>query len=110
MGSALLGWWRPRRPLVGLAWSQLAVGVSVLLLTPALARLPWWAGQLRAATAPDGDYAQFLLGGFTLGAGVWLLPTLFLGAAFPLTALLLSAGVEKLGRPVGVFLLAAYVG
>jgi spermidine synthase len=68
LGSALLGWWRPRRPLVGLAWSQLAVGVSVLLLTPALARLPWWAGQLRAATAPDGDYAQFLLGGFTLWA------------------------------------------
>ncbi|MHC4378143.1 MAG: spermidine synthase, partial [Planctomycetota bacterium] len=110
LGSALLGWWRPRRPLVGLAWSQLAVGVSVLLLTPALARLPWWAGQLRAATAPDGDYAQFLLGGFTLGAGVWLLPTLFLGAAFPLTALLLSAGVEKLGRPVGGALSANALG
>lgn len=110
LGSALLGWWRPARPLVALGATQALVCVTVLVLTPALARLPLWAGQLRASTAPSGDYAGFLLGGFALGGGVWLLPTLFLGAAFPLTAVLLSAGQAKVGKPVGGALSANALG
>src|SRR6185295_9479854 len=85
---------RVKRPDVALAVIQGAVGVTSLILLPFLGDLP-----LRMTPAHDA-YSSLLVQHMELIALFVFLPTLFIGAVFPLT-FRLAAGAEKgVGRTV----------
>lgn len=102
VGSAVIGRVGVRRPLELLGLLQLAAGAAFLVVTPALARLPFWTGLLRAdlQDAPFG-FGLYQAGKAGLCLLVLLVPTACLGASFPLVAALQVRAVSAVGSTVG---------
>ena len=102
VGSAVIARVRVRRTLELLGTLQLAAGAAFLAVTPALARLPYWTGLLRA----DLQEVSFGFGLYQAGKAalcllVLLVPTACLGAGFPLVAALQVRAVAAVGSTVG---------
>ncbi len=101
IGSAVSAAIRWRSPATALAVLQAAIGVAAVVLIPVLGDLPL------AFTPRVGDEG-LLLRQFGLIAGVVLLPSILMGAVFPLTITL--AGGEAIGRSVGAVYTANTLG
>jgi len=99
-GSALFARWWGGRPLP--VWSlgliQLGIGLSAAMVLPFIDRLPeLFLAVFRITQNPRAIVvAQFLL-----GAGVMLVPTLFMGATFPCTVRVLVRQLDSVGFSVG---------
>lgn len=101
LGSAIASRLRAPRPLWLLALAQLAVVVTLLATTPAIARLAYAVGRLRVATLADGDFTLYVAGQAALCLAVLLLPTTCLGLGFPLVARVQARQPEDLGWRIG---------
>ncbi len=91
---------RRRATFAQLAWMQLGVGVSIALSLLALQQLPAFGRAVNASvvlTSAWGFYAFRFAECFL----VMLLPTLFLGATFPLAVDLLAPARGRAARAVG---------
>lgn len=101
LGAVAVSWLvRSRRPdLSWFGWVEVAVALSVVALLPAFGALPEAALVLLGRT---GISHRAVLGTqFALGFGVMVLPTLLVGATFPLIVAALARGLGRLGRDVG---------
>ena len=101
MGSFLYArWWGTRR--VGVAafgGLQLAIALTSLATIPLFERLPFVFLRLRHGF---GDFfGQFLAIQVLLSALVMILPTLLLGATFPMVASIYTRSLAVVGRSVG---------
>jgi spermidine synthase len=104
LGALLLP--RLRNLQVSLAGVQIAIGALAILLLPALGDLP-----LRVAPLAEGmrrDYGSMLWTQAGFIAAFVLLPTIFMGAVFPL-AIRMAAG-RSVGRSVGAVYTANTLG
>jgi predicted membrane-bound spermidine synthase len=102
LGSAVAARVAVRRPLWLLGVAQLAVVVSLLLVTPLLARLGYFVGLLRVGLR-DGSWGfeQLVAGQAGLCLLVLLVPTTCLGLGFPLVARVQARRPEEVGARVG---------
>jgi len=102
LGSGLMMRLRVRRPLWLLGISQLAVVVSLLVVTPLITRLPYLIALMRIdlREAANG-FAVYQLGKAALCLGVLLLPTVCLGFTFPLVAQVQARHPDTIGTRVG---------
>ncbi len=73
---------KSRKPLLWFAVSQIALGLAIVFLTPLFFDLPVWF--LDIYTSFGKDFGSLQLGLFFLALLVMLVPTLLMGAAFPL--------------------------
>ena len=88
---------RVERPLALFGSLQLAVGVCAILVLFLFAKLPTMLASLSAAdTFGKLIYVEFFAAALTM-----LVPTLLMGAAFPVAARLYGAGTEAVGERVG---------
>ena len=115
LGSALISRLRIKRVLLAYAAVEIGVGLSALLTLPLLRELPaWYGGLLPGRPMPHGVEMGLR---FVAAGSVVLVPTLLLGATFPLLVEALSRGgrefraslgrlyfVSTLGGATGVFL------
>jgi spermidine synthase len=110
LGSALASLLLPRvRNLpAGLAAVQIAIGLLAIAMLPALGDLP-----LRVAARAEAmhrDYGSMLLTQAGFAALFVLLPTLFMGAVFPLAIRWASGPDRSVGRSVGAVYTANTLG
>lgn len=99
-GSFLLGVIAPRirRPLLWLGLAEAGIGASIFLTLPGL----WKASQIMESPAFEAiSWGQYTLAKFGLCFGVMLVPTLLMGATFPLAAQVVVRSVSHIGRSVG---------
>ncbi|XXF80281.1 spermidine synthase [Myxococcaceae bacterium GXIMD 01537] len=83
-------------------WLQVALVVSVCVALPLYLRLPYMfrrAHEVLSRTQEAWSYYQLLTFGFA--CAVLLVPTFFMGAAFPAAARVATARVQELGRQLG---------
>ncbi len=115
LGSALAGRIRLRRALRAYACVEIGIGVSALLTYPLLRSLPAWYGSILQGSPIPESLAIGLR--FAAAGSVILVPTLLLGATFPLLVEVLARGgrefhaslgrlyrINTLGAAAGVFL------
>ncbi len=102
LGSLLLGRLadRVRSPLTLLGWLQIGIGVSALLSVPLLGLMFYRLGDTWQA------FASAYWGGplwikFVKTAGVMLVPTVLMGATFPVLSKLYTADAGRIGHGVG---------
>ena len=101
LGSAIASRLRAPRPLWLLGLAQVAVVVTLLASTPALARLAYFVGKLRVATLADDNFGLYVAGQAALCLAILLLPTTCLGLGFPLVARVQARRPDDLGWRVG---------
>jgi spermidine synthase len=103
-GSALAARFLPRvgDPRLALALAQTGVGLTAVLLLPFLGDAPVRLGSLLARSGRDFEQA-LALEAAAVGLFV-LVPTLFMGAAFPLACRWAGVSERGLGRAVGSLL------
>ncbi len=114
LGSVVLARWRPiavdrlRAPLLTFGVIELAIGVLVTMLTPALDRLPFAFLALFRTVGPR----FWLLEAGTLGISllVMLAPALLMGYAFPLVTRMATESLGVVGRRIGTVYAANTVG
>ena len=99
-GSLLLGRWKGRDEagLWGFSAAELGIGATAALVVPLLVRLPEL--QLRGFAFVESMRGVLVLQ-FGLCLLVVLLPTLFMGATFPLVAGFVARRARDVGRDVG---------
>lgn len=102
LGAGIVSRIKVVRPLWLLGLSQLAVVVAMLLVTPLISRLPYYAGlmRIRLADATLG-FELYQLGKAGLCLALLLLPTTCLGIAFPLVAEVQARRSPRFGSAVG---------
>lgn len=95
--SRFLDRWKALTFLFGL--TEMAVGVTALLIVPILGKLPVYI----VGIVQNYAYSFALLQGieFALTFLVVLIPTLLLGITFPLVSKVYTVGLEAVGRSVG---------
>ncbi|MBI2877502.1 MAG: fused MFS/spermidine synthase, partial [Candidatus Tectomicrobia bacterium] len=101
LGSLLFSWfldrWKALTLLFGL--TEVAIGVTALLIVPALGRLPIYiVGVIQTYAS---SFAQLQGIEFGLTFLLVLVPTLLLGVTFPLVSKVYTTGLEVIGRSVG---------
>jgi spermidine synthase len=84
-------------PLRLFGYLELGIGVCAILVLYIFARLPTL---LERFTAPD-TLGRLLFAEFFAAAIIMLVPTLLMGATFPVAARIYGAGAEAIGRRVG---------
>ncbi|MGH9870740.1 MAG: fused MFS/spermidine synthase, partial [Candidatus Polarisedimenticolia bacterium] len=110
LGSTVATRWlhRVRHPLFAFALIELGAGLTAYLGVYLFPELPYAFLWLFKST--DGPSALFHAGRFGLAALVMLLPTLFLGAAFPIAARAALAGRPAVSAPVATLYAANTIG
>lgn len=93
---------RVRRPLVFFGWTQLIVGLLVLLPLQLYPYLPWVFSEYRGlfSTAP-GAFYPFEIGKLLLCFLFMLPPTTLIGMAIPIVVKGLASDLGRLGRDTG---------
>lgn len=99
LGSALFRGWFTRQPLLALAWSQLCIGIFVLISMPFFDELPFIFLRIFDATREYWFLYQAARLLFVLG--ILIIPTTCFGLCFPLVVALCSRRSEATGRTVG---------
>ena len=95
--SRLMRRWRPG--LAAFGFVEVAVAVLVVALLPLLGRLP--EAVLFVLGRTGVSYGTVLGTQFALSFAVMILPTLLIGATFPLVIAALDRGLARMGRDVG---------
>jgi spermidine synthase len=101
LGSLLYGrWWGERAAgASGFGLLQLAIALSALSTIPLFERLPFLFLRLRHGF---GDtFSQFLCIQVALSAAVMIVPTLLLGATFPMVTRIYTQSLYRIGSSVG---------
>ncbi len=102
VGAGLLTVMRPRRPLFLLGASQLAVAVSLILVTPLIERMPYYISLMRVALVDDAlGFEVYQLAKAALCLGVLLVPTICIGISFPLVTHVQARSLKSIGGTVG---------
>ncbi len=104
IGSALVASVRPlaRGGLAVFGGFEVAVAFIVLALVPLYNRLSYFYVTLASGIPREPEaYPQFLAVGFLVCVSVMLVPTILLGATFPLAARLSARSIATLGGGVG---------
>ncbi len=102
VGSGLLTVMRPRRPLFLLGASQLAVVVSLILVTPLMERMPYYMALMRTQLVDDAlGFELYQLAKASLCLGVLLVPTICIGISFPLVTHVQARSLRSIGSTVG---------
>lgn len=100
---------RDRRPgLAAFGWVEIAISLAVVLLLPAIGRLP--DAVLRVLGSTGVSTSAVLWTQFLLSFLVMIGPTLLIGASFPLVIAAIERGLGSLGRDVGTIYGANTVG
>ncbi len=101
LGSLLFSrWWGARRiGMAGFGVLQLLIAISALATIPLFEQLPLLFLRLRQALGDS--FQQFLTVQILLCALVMIVPTLLLGATFPLVAGIYTRSLTVVGRSVG---------
>jgi len=103
LGSLLVMRLRIERPLWLFGVSQLGAAVAFLAVTPLMERLPYYVGLVRiAATDAGPSFLYYQVGKAMLCLGVLLIPTICLGAGFPLVAAIQARQPGRIGSAVGI--------
>lgn len=93
---------RMEDPLLRFGQLQLLLVLAVCAAIPLYARLPYWFWQAHhALNRTPGTWPLYQAITFVFCCGVLLLPTFFMGAAFPCAARAATSSSEKLGRQLG---------
>lgn len=114
LGSVVLARWRPiavdrlRAPLLAFGIVELAIGVLVTVLTPALDRLPFAFLALFRTVGPR--FWPLEAGTLGISLLVMLAPALLMGYAFPLVTRLATESLGVVGRRIGTVYAANTVG
>ncbi|MBI3267430.1 MAG: fused MFS/spermidine synthase [Planctomycetes bacterium] len=110
LGSWVLSRWIDRQKdlVLFLAGIEAALGVLTLFLLPAFGLLPDLF--LWAFPTIHVSYARIMGFEFLMALGVMLLPTLLIGATFPVVAKIYARGTASLGRRVGEVYVANTLG
>jgi spermidine synthase len=83
-------------------WLEIVVAFVVLAMVPIYNRLSYiYVGAASGIPRVPEAYPQFLFVGFVLSVAVMLVPTVLLGATFPLAARLSARSISTLGGGVG---------
>lgn len=90
---------RVRDPMRGLAIMEVIIGLSALLVVPFFGKLPFFVTGLIARLG--GSFWLLHLAEFILILLIMLVPTLLMGAAFPLASRLFLQSSMAVGRTVG---------
>ena len=90
---------RVRDPLRTLAVIELVIGVSALAFIPVIGALPFFVTSMISRFM--GSFWQLLIAEFFIIFLLMLIPTIFMGAAFPVANRVLSLKRETIGRTVG---------
>jgi spermidine synthase len=88
------------RPVASLFWLNASIALWSLLSLPYLGSLPVYVAQLIAGSA--GSWGSVVRGEIVLVASTILVPTLAMGAMFPLVVALVHRGVGASGAAVGL--------
>ncbi len=99
---------RIRSPFRAFALVQLMVGVSSLLITPLLDRLPRLF--ILLFTKMGSDFLNYQLIQFAMCALVMIVPTFLIGTALPLAAKAAAPRLGRLGRSVGTLYASNTIG
>ncbi len=111
LGSYLLGRYsdRFRRPVLTLAVFQLAIGLAAVIILPIFTQLIGFRDNFLASLAFEGTLADykdpwwtFTMWKLVVTFLMMFVPTLMMGASFPLVSRLYVRSREKLARGVGV--------
>jgi spermidine synthase len=87
-----------KRPLLLLALAEIAIGASIFLTAPAL----WKVSAVMEAPSFEAlPWAAYNLARFGLCFAVMILPTLLMGATFPLATQVVLQSPDRVGRSVG---------
>ncbi len=102
LGSLIVMQIRVERPLWLLGVCQLVAAVAFLAATPLMARLPYYVGLVRISAHEAGDsFLLYQLGKAALCLVVLLVPTMCLGASFPLVTAIQARQPHRIGSLVG---------
>ncbi len=104
IGSWLVSWWRPlaKGGLGAFGWLETSVAFVVIAMVPIYNRLSYWFLEATAGMSrQDGYYPLYLFFGFLICFAVMMIPTVLLGATFPLAARLSTRSIDRLGGSVG---------
>lgn len=102
IGSAIASRLRVKRPMFLLGFAQLAAVVSLLLSTPLVERLPYLIALLRIAIVESsGAFGWYVAGQTLLCFAVLLVPTVWIGLAFPLVTQIQARSMATVGGVVG---------
>ena len=99
-GSYFIGLAAPRikRPFLLLALVEIGIGASIFITAPAM----WKASAIMESPAfSQLSWETYNLSKFALCFGVMLLPTLLMGATFPLATQVVLRSPDEVGRSVG---------
>ena len=90
---------RVRDPLRALAVIEIVIGLSALAFVPVIGELPFFITGMISRFM--GSFWQLQVAEFLVIFLLMLIPTIFMGAAFPIANRVLSFNREKIGRTVG---------
>ena len=90
---------RVRDPMRALAIIQVGIGGSALIVVPIIDQLPYYVTGMIARYV--GSFWALNFAEFALCLGVMLIPTILMGAAFPLASRLYNQESTNVGRTVG---------
>lgn len=109
-GAAIVSrWMRHRHPgLAAFGWVEMAIAFSTLAILPLLGRLP--DAVLLVLQRTGISFGTVLGTQAGLSFAVMILPTLLIGATFPLAVAALHRGLGRIGRDVGAIYGANTVG
>ncbi len=102
IGSAIVSRLEIKRPLWLFGVSQFAVVAALLIATPLISRMPYLIGLLRIELQHVTlGFELFQIGKASLCLAVLLVPTICLGASFPLVARIQARHPHEIGTRVG---------
>ena len=102
IGSAIVSRLEIKRPLWLFGVSQFAVVAALLIATPLISRMPYLIGLLRIELQQATlGFELYQIGKASLCLAVLLLPTICLGASFPLVARIQARHPQEIGTRVG---------
>ena len=109
-GAAIVSrWMRDRKPgLAAFGWVEIAIALCTLAILPLLGRLP--DAVLLVLRQTGVSFGSVLGAQAGLSFAVMIVPTLLIGATFPLAVAALDRGLGRIGRDVGAIYGANTVG